>query len=134
MYKTHATRIRVRSYEVDVEGHVNNAVYVHYLEHARTRAMEDFGIPFQAWLDRGLYIVVTRLDMRIHAPAFIGDELEIRVTPIDLRLVKGTFHQEIVNLTRGKKNVTATVHGAIVDRRGKPVRIPEEFRKAFIAE
>jgi YbgC/YbaW family acyl-CoA thioester hydrolase len=134
MYKTHATRIRVRSYEVDVEGHVNNAVFVHYLEHGRTRAMEEFGIPFQAWLDRGLYIVVTRLDMRIHAPAFMGDELEIRVTPTDLQRVKGTFHQEILNLSRGNKAVTATVYGAIVDRQGKPVRIPEEFRKAFIAE
>jgi acyl-CoA thioesterase FadM len=96
--------------------------------------MEDFGIPFQAWLDRGLYIVVTRIDMRIHAPAFMGDELEIRVTPVELRLVKGTFHQEIVNTTRGNKTVTATVYGAIVDRQGKPVRIPEEFRKAFLAE
>ena len=134
MYKTHVTPIRVRSYEVDVEGHVNNAVYVHYLEHSRTRAMEDFGIPFQAWLHRGLYIVVTRIDMRIHAPAFMGDELEIRVTPVELRLVKGTFLQEIVNLTRGNKTVTATVYGAIVDRQGKPVRIPEEFRKAFLAD
>jgi len=134
MYKTYATRIRVRSYEVDVEGHVNNAVFVHYLEHGRTRAMEEFGIPFQAWVDRGLYIVVTRLDMRIHAPAFMGDELEIRVTPINLQRVKGAFHQEILNLTRGNKAVTATVYGAIVDRRGKPVKIPAEFRKAFVAE
>ena len=134
MYKSHVTRVRVRSYEVDIEGHVNNAVYVHYLEHSRTRAMEDFGIPFQTWLDRGLYIVVTRIDMRFHAPAFMGDELEVRLTPIDVRRVKGTFLQEIVNLTRDNKTATATVHGAIVDRQGKPVKIPEEFRKAFIAE
>ena len=134
MYKTHVTRIQVRSYEVDVEGHVNNAVYVNYLEHSRTTAMEDFGAPLQAWLDRGLYLVVTRIDMTIHAPAFMGDDLEIRFTPVDIRRVKGTFHQEIRNLTRNNKTVTATVYGAIIDRQGKPVRIPEEFRKPFLVE
>ena len=134
MYKTHVTRIKVRSYEIDVEGHVNNAVYVNYLEHSRTSAMEDFGVPFEKLLERGLYIVITRVDMTIHAPAFLGDELELRVTPTELRRVKGIFHQEIRNLTRGNKAVTATVYGAIVDRQGKPVRIPDEFREAFIAK
>ena len=134
MYKTHVTRIKVRSYELDVEGHVNNAVYLNYLEHSRTSAMQDFGLSFHALLERGLYIVVTRVDMTIHAPAFLGDELELRVTPTDIRRVKGIFHQEISNVTRGNKTVTATVYGAVVDREGKPVRIPDEFREAFIAE
>jgi len=132
MYKTHSTRFRVRSYEVDVEGRVNNAVYVNYLEHSRTTAMQDFGIPFQRWLERGMYIIVTRIDMTIHAPAFMGDELEVRLTPLDLKLVKGAFRQEIMNLTRNNKTVTATVYGAIVNAQGKPLRIPEEFRKAFM--
>ena len=132
IYRTHITRIKVRSYEVDLEGHVNNAVYVNYLEHSRTSALHDFGIPFHSLLERGLYIVVTRVDMKIHAPAFLGDELELRVTPTEIRRVKGVFHQEIMNLTRGNKTVTATVYGAIVDRQGKPVKIPEEFREVFI--
>jgi len=132
MYKTHVARIQVRSYEVDVEGRVNNAVFVNYLEHSRTRAMEDFGISFQAWLERGLSIVVTRIDMSIHAPAFIGDELEVHLTPLEIGLVKAKVRQVIMNLTRGSKAVTATVYGAFVDNRGKPVRIPEEFKKAFL--
>ena len=31
----HATRLTVRPYECDSYGHVNHAVYVNYLEHAR---------------------------------------------------------------------------------------------------
>ena len=51
--------IKVRDYEVDSEGIVNNAVYLHYLEHTRHEFCEAAGISFRQMHARGLDPVVT---------------------------------------------------------------------------
>jgi len=40
------TRMRVRDYECDLQGIVNNAVYQNYLEHARHEFLHEVGIDF----------------------------------------------------------------------------------------
>ena len=39
--------MKVRDYEVDAEGIVNNANYLHYLEHTRHEFCEQAGLTFQ---------------------------------------------------------------------------------------
>jgi acyl-CoA thioester hydrolase len=62
-------RARVRVYECDLLGHVNNAVYLHYLQQATAEVWADLGA--SAW---GLH----SLAMEYLAPAYSGDELEVR--------------------------------------------------------
>ena len=38
------TRIEVRDYECDIEGIVNNANYLHYLEHTRHLFLKSIGV------------------------------------------------------------------------------------------
>ena len=40
MGKTFKTELQVRSYELDFYGHVNNAIYLNYLEYARGNYLE----------------------------------------------------------------------------------------------
>ena len=40
------TKITVRAYELDSYNHVNNANYLHYLEHARMDFMNQIGFDF----------------------------------------------------------------------------------------
>ena len=61
-------RARVRVYECDALGHVNNAVYLHYLQQATAEAWTDYGAA--AWQLRSL-------SLEYLAPAFSGDELEV---------------------------------------------------------
>jgi len=60
---------RVRVYECDARGHVNNAVYLHYLQQATAEAWASYGAP--AWQLRSL--ATEHL-----APAYSGDDLEVQ--------------------------------------------------------
>ena len=67
--------IKVRDYEVDSEGIVNNAVYLHYLEHTRHEFCEAAGISFRQMHARGLDPVVTHIDIRYMRSLGLGDSM-----------------------------------------------------------
>jgi acyl-CoA thioester hydrolase len=66
-----AWRARVRVYECDALGHVNNAVYLHYLEQTTAEAWASLGA--STWELRSLA-------MEYVAPAYSGDELQVRAS------------------------------------------------------
>ena len=60
--------IGVRDYELDSEGIVNNAIYLHYLEHTRHAFVKREGIPFGSLTSDGLIPVVKRMTIDYHTP------------------------------------------------------------------
>lgn len=67
--------IKVRDYEVDAEGIVNNAVYLHYLEHTRHEFCEQAGFTFREMHARGLDPVVSRIEVKYLHPLGLGDSM-----------------------------------------------------------
>ncbi|MCM1067899.1 MAG: acyl-CoA thioesterase [Muribaculaceae bacterium] len=67
--------IKVRDYEVDAEGIVNNANYLHYLEHTRHEFCEQAGLSFRAMHEQGLDPVVTHIDIRYVHSLGLGDTM-----------------------------------------------------------
>ena len=65
--------IAVRDYELDSEGIVNNAIYLHYLEHTRHAFVKQEGIPFGSLTSDGLMPVVRRLEIKYCTPLRTGD-------------------------------------------------------------
>ncbi len=65
--------IAVRDYELDSEGIVNNAIYLHYLEHTRHAFVKQEGIPFGSLTSDGLMPVVRRLEIKYCTPLRSGD-------------------------------------------------------------
>ena len=53
----------VRDYECDLSGIVNNAVYQHYLEHARHKYLRTRRLDFAALEEQGITLVVVRIEM-----------------------------------------------------------------------
>lgn len=49
----HQFTLKVRSYELDGNNHVNNANYLNYLEAARISFFEDIGINYKYFLKKG---------------------------------------------------------------------------------
>jgi YbgC/YbaW family acyl-CoA thioester hydrolase len=123
--------LKVRSYELDMQGHVNYAVYLNYLEFARVAALEQAGLRFDDYIKRGIYIVIVEVKIKYLAPATLGDELEITLEGINLGRTSATFKQEIFNIQTGKKIVEAELAGVFINKEGKPIPIEEEFKKAF---
>ena len=123
--------IKVRSYECDLYNHVNNAVYLNYLEFARLEAMEKKEIPLEKLKEMGFMLLVQRIEINYKYPAKMGDRLLIRSHMKSYRKSSGVFHQEIFNEANDHLIAEADVLWASVDMSGRLVRIPEVIRAAF---
>jgi len=123
------TAITVRSGEIDSFGHVNHAVFLHYLEHARVEALETAGFAWQALADRNWQLYVVRVEVDYVAEARRGDRLRVRTWADGFRRTTMTLAQEIVReddpaAVVARARVTTVWIGP--DRR--PMRVPDEVR------
>ncbi|MGQ0575807.1 MAG: acyl-CoA thioesterase [Pseudonocardia sp.] len=70
-------QVRVRSYELDANGHLNHANYHRYGEHARAEHFTAAGCSFHRVLERGMGFVLLETHARFLRELRDGDELEI---------------------------------------------------------
>jgi len=73
MYKS---SVAVRGYELDSYGHVNNAVFLNYFEHARWELFREKGLLEQLTTE-GLFLVVVEVNIRYQHELRLGDTFEI---------------------------------------------------------
>ena len=87
-------KMKVRDYECDLQGIVNNANYQHYLEHTRHEFLTSVGISFAKLHEEGVDPVVARLTMAFKTPLKSGDEF---VSKLYLKKegIKYVFYQEV---------------------------------------
>ena len=69
------TKRAVRDYEVDYQGIVNNANYLHYMEHTRHEFCLAEGLSFAEMHQKGIDPVVCRADISFRNPLSIGDTM-----------------------------------------------------------
>lgn len=67
------TRIEVRDYELDAEGIVNNANYLHYLEHTRHCFCREEGFSFSDMRRAGIDPVLSRVEIDYLVPLRSGN-------------------------------------------------------------
>ena len=89
-------RMKVRDYEVDSEGIVNNACYLNYLEHTRHEFCEQAGLSFRAMRHRGMAPVVRHIEIDYLSSLGLGQEFTSRLS-IRRKGARFIFHQWIVN-------------------------------------
>ncbi|MBP3638743.1 MAG: acyl-CoA thioesterase [Muribaculaceae bacterium] len=71
--------IKVRDYEVDSQGIVNNANYQHYLEHTRHMFCEQAAVSFRDMHAAGIDPVVRRIEIDYLRPLGLGDSMVSRI-------------------------------------------------------
>ncbi len=86
--------MKVRDYEVDSEGIVNNANYLHYLEHTRHEFCDTAGLSFKEMRNKGIYPVLRKVDIEYITPLGLGDEMISRLN-ISREGARFIFHQDI---------------------------------------
>jgi acyl-CoA thioester hydrolase len=124
--------VRVRTYELDSFGHVNNAVYLHYLEEARSEYLRQMGLSFNDLAASGVHLVIVEAHVRYISPARYGDEIVIVGSFQNVRPVSVEIVYSLTEAMSGRLLATASTKGAFVDARtGRPTRAPEAFRAAF---
>lgn len=77
MSKPFTVRIGVRGYEVDTQGHLNQAVYLQYGEHARWEFMRAVGIPQEKLIASGVGPVALETAIRFLRELRSGDEVDV---------------------------------------------------------
>jgi acyl-CoA thioester hydrolase len=70
-------RVGVRGYEVDTQGHLNQAVYLQYGEHARWEFLRALGIPQDKLIASGVGPVALETTLRFHRELRSGDEVDV---------------------------------------------------------
>ena len=118
----HRTSIIVRGYELDSYGHVNNAVYLQYLEQARWVFMKDREL-LERINDEELFLVVTETHIRYLREANLFDELIVETT---MKAEKPylVFRQKILDEKTGITLSRATVTTIFVNHQRMPLDIP----------
>ena len=108
MNKTFELEMEVRDYECDIQGIVNNANYLHYLEHTRHKFISSLGLSFVDLHNRGIDVVVAGMNLRFKAPLRCEDVMLSRLT-MGKDGYRYVFHQDIVRKDDGRLCLRATV-------------------------
>lgn len=126
------TLLRVRHYEMDAQGHVNNAVYQHYLEQAAIEHSESLGYTFERYQELGGTFVMRRVTIDYLRPAFAGDPLAITTWLAEMRGTRAVRRYEIRKQDQSDVLVTAEVLWVWVDRVSmRPKAIPPEMMASY---
>jgi acyl-CoA thioester hydrolase len=77
MAEPFSVRIRVRGYELDPQGHLNQAVYTQYAEHARWELLRAAGVTREGLAGRGVGPALLKLTIRFHRELRADDEVDV---------------------------------------------------------
>ncbi len=115
---------------IDENGHVNNVVYVQWMQdiavehYASIGGIEAQG-PDATW-------VIRKHSIEYFLPAFEGEEVEVRTWVEDLRKVRSLRMYEFVRKSDGKVLVKGETDWVFMDTKsGRPKAIPAEVEKIF---
>ncbi|MDA3928985.1 MAG: acyl-CoA thioesterase [Prolixibacteraceae bacterium] len=119
---------KVRDYECDLQGVVNNSVYQNYLEHTRHEFMLSIGLDFADLFKKGIVAVVARIDLAYKTPLVSGDEFTSKLR-VEHQGIRYMFYQDIYRKADDKlclKGVVTTT--TVISGR---LAVSEEIKEAL---
>ncbi|MDE7403301.1 MAG: acyl-CoA thioesterase [Muribaculaceae bacterium] len=87
--------MEVRDYELDCEQIVNNANYLHYMEHTRHKFCKDAGMSFNEMHNQGIDAVVRKVEIEYKSSLRGGDSF-LSCLRLERRGARFIFHQDII--------------------------------------
>jgi acyl-CoA thioester hydrolase len=133
MRYAHEIEFKVRDYECDIQGVVNNGVYQNYLEHARHEFLQSRGINFAEVTAAGINLVVTRAELDYKISLVSNDHFVVRSLVRQVSRVRFEFKQDIFRLPDEKLVLAAIITGTSLNQRGRPF-LPELLTNLFNTE
>ncbi len=112
------TEMEVRDYECDIQGIVNNANYLHYLEATRHKFIQSLGLSFKKLHDDGMDVVVSEIEIK-YRTALTGDDKFLSCLNYHRDGIRLVFEQDIYRLSdmklcvKAKTSTVAVINGAL---------------------
>jgi acyl-CoA thioester hydrolase len=125
-------QLRVRYAETDAQGVVHHANYPVWFEMGRVEYLRGLGLSYREIEQRGIFLVVTELQLKLRRPAVFDDELQLvtRISLLKSRLV--AFDYSLYNsVTANTPMVTGRSEHMATDTRRRAVMLPGELVAAL---
>jgi acyl-CoA thioester hydrolase len=112
--------MEVRDYECDIEGIVNNANYLHYMEHTRHLFLKECGLSFADMHAKGVDAVVARMNLQFKSPLRCDDEFISRLA-LKKEGIRYVFYQDIYRASdeqlcfKGVAELVSIVNGRLAN-------------------
>ena len=103
--------MKVRDYECDLQGIVNNANYQHYMEHSRHELLSKLGVNFGKLHEDGIDAMVAKITIEYKIPLRSGDRFVVGIN-MERKGPKIIFYQDIYRLSDGNlctKGIVETI-------------------------
>ncbi len=103
--------MKVRDYECDLQGIVNNANYQHFMEHSRHELLSKLGVNFGKLHEDGIDAMVAKITIEYKIPLRSGDKFVVGIN-LERKGPKIIFYQDIYRLSDGKlctKGIVETI-------------------------
>ncbi|WP_371663472.1 acyl-CoA thioesterase [Streptomyces sp. NBC_00280] len=126
--------VTVRGYETDVQGHLNQSVYLNYAEHARWSLLHAAGISQAALMAKGVGPVALETTIRYQRELLAGDEVEVTC---DFLWGEGkTFRiRQTIRKADGTVAAEITAVGGLMDLKARRlVPDPKEYFRELASE
>ena len=121
-------KVKVFYEDTDAGGVVYYANYLKFFERARTEAIEEIGLSNKKLLkENGILIIVKSCSIEYKKPAKLEDQLEIKSSIISTSKTSFKMKQKAY---KDQELITdCEIHLVIVDKKGKPTKIPNLLKK-----
>ncbi len=117
--------------DTDAAGVVYYGNYLRWFEMARADWLEDSGTSLADYARQEVLFAVVRAEIDYHAPAVLGDEVEVTVRPVQCRRVRFTLEQKVQRCRDGVRLASAVITIACLNTRGKLIPVPERLARAL---
>lgn len=111
---------KVRDYECDIQGIVNNGVYMNYLEHARLEFLLEQGVDFAALAKQNINLVVIKAELEYKNSLTSGDNFWVALNMRKISKLKFAFDQTIYHAKDEKLILNACITGLALNEKGRP--------------
>ena len=124
-------KLKVFYEDTDAGGVVYYANYLKFFERARTDAISNIGLSNKKLLDEyGIFIIVKSCNVEYLKPAKLEDQLEIKSSIISTSNTSFRMKQKAF---RDQELITdCEIHLVIVDKSGRPTKIPDILKEKII--
>jgi len=123
---------KIYTYYIDFVGHVNNLIYIQWMENGRMRFMEEIGFPIDDLAhSKGIVPVITSTSIQYKKPFFLHNKVTIEMWISKQNnasvIIEFRFYNE-----SGELCSTGQQKGLFIDRKTmRPARMTEEQKRGF---